>query len=92
MLRRFGLDGHGYPAVGITAGLGSTVMVRTRATVRCVHLRCIPLMPGAREKWHTKDQKCSYPEPAQVPLDEKSKARREKLGKGTRQISPVPSV
>ena len=67
-------------------------MVRTRAMSRCVAFQAIPLMPGAREKWHIKDQRCSYPEPAQVPLDEKSKARREKLGKGTRQISPVPSV
>ena len=34
----------------------------------------------------------SYPEPAQVPLGKKPKVCGSNLAKGTRQISPVPSV
>ena len=69
-LRRFGLCEHGYPVVGIDAGLGSTVMVRTRATSRIVP-QGISRMPGALEKRRGKDQRYSYPEPALVPLGEK---------------------
>lgn len=49
-------------------------------------------MPGAREKGNIKNQKYSYPEPAQVPLGEKPQVCRENLVKGIQQVSPVPSV
>ena len=49
-------------------------------------------MPGNREKGTWKNLRYSYPEPAQVPLGEKPKARRENPVKGTRQIRPVPSA
>lgn len=48
-------------------------MMRTRVTSRIVNLWFIPLMPGASEKRHSKDQEYSYPEPALVPLGEKPK-------------------
>ena len=58
-------------AMLIGAGLGSIVMMRTRATPRMALLRRVPLMPGAREKVMRKDQSGSYPEPALVPQGEK---------------------
>ncbi len=48
-------------------------MMRTRAMLRIVGLWSIPLIPGASEKRHDKDQQYSYPEPALVPLGEKPK-------------------
>ncbi len=73
MFRRFRLSGHANPGVVISAGLGSIVMMRTRAILRIVGLWLIPPIPGDSEKRQGKDQQYSYPEPALVPLGEKPK-------------------
>ena len=48
-------------------------------------------MPGARENRAKINPDSSYQEPALVPLGEKPKVWKDNLGKGTRQIGPVPS-
>ena len=49
-------------------------------------------MPGAHEKRTGINLDSSYQEPALVPLGEKPKVWKDNPIKGTRQISPVPSV
>ena len=49
-------------------------------------------MPYGLEKGMEIDHKYSYPEPTLVPLGEKPQVCRCNPSKGTRQISPVPSV
>ena len=54
--------------------------------------RWVRLIPSAREKKFKMSFANPYRELTQVPLAEKAKVCRRNSGKGTRQISPVPSV